>query len=354
MPEFLIPPWFQYVGPDKLEMNIASVVWGISLAVALFSASKASRQSWKVWRRIRGTNTYIVLVWVEWVSSVIMSVVTWAFLYGTIPSSFQIFFVIVTLWSLQVQCIIQIIINRLSFLTRNKKKVNWMRWSAALLLTCINISVYTIWIPARLQISETYIHINEIWDRTEKGIFLALDAGLNIYSSTLLIANGLEKYYRLYRFNIMMIAFSISLDVSVLLILHVHQAVLIGVMSLANGFIYLQFHPFVYLFKLHIELNVTELLGKIVSLDEGNSDPSASNGGTARKSRLEPSDAGTRGIRMATLITANREFTELRDDGLPKTGIHKTVETEIRYTKGDDDDGSQVSSTRELHIFDRT
>ncbi|KAI1367266.1 hypothetical protein F5Y08DRAFT_336939 [Xylaria arbuscula] len=347
MAGFLIPPWFKYSGPDKLEMNIASAVWGISLTVALFSATKAGRQSWRVWRRTERTNTYIVLVWIEWVSSVVMSVVTWFFLYGTIPSSFPFFFVIVTLWSLQVQCIIQIIINRISLLTRNQRKVNYLKWGTALLLTCINISVYTIWIPARLQISQSYIHLNEIWDRAEKGIFLVVDAGLNIYFVYLvrsrLIANGLEKYYRLYRFNLAMIVFSTSLD-----------AVLIGVMSLANGFIYLQFHPFVYLFKLHIELNITQLLSKIVvGIEEGDSNPSASNGGTGRKTFLDGSSAGTRGIRMATLITANREFTELRDNDLPPNGIQKTVETEIRYTKGDDDDGSQSSSTRELNVFEQ-
>ena len=124
-------------------------------------------------------------------------------------------------------------------------------------------------------------------------------------------------------------------------------------MSLANGFIYLQFHPFVYLFKLHIELNVTELLAKIVGLDEEYSNPSASNGGTGRKAYMDGSSAGARGIRMATLITANRDFAELRDNDLPQTGIHKKVETEIRYTKGDDDGGSQASSTRELHAFER-
>ncbi len=124
-------------------------------------------------------------------------------------------------------------------------------------------------------------------------------------------------------------------------------------MSLANGFIYLQFHPFVYLFKLQIELNVTELLAKIVGLDEGDSNPSLSMGGTLRKSNIKSTNAGARGIRMATLITANREFTELHDEDLPKTGIKKTVETEIRYTKEEDDGVSQSSSTRELHDFDR-
>ncbi|KAI0968632.1 hypothetical protein F4678DRAFT_481842 [Xylaria arbuscula] len=337
---FLIPPWFVDTGPGKDEMNIASIVWGFSLAIAFISATKGGRQSWKVWRRTNSTNAYVILLWVEWTASVIMSVITWFFLYGIVPPSFPFFFVIVTLWSLQVQCIIQIIISRIALLTINKRKMRWLRWGAALLLTAVNISVYTIWIPARLQISKSYIATNEVWDRVEKGIFLIVDASLNIYFVYLvrskLIANGLEKYNRLYRFNVAMIICSTSLD-----------GVLIGVMSLQNGFIYLQFHPFVYLFKLYIELNVTELLAKIVGLDEGSSNPS-----NPTKSHKGHS-TGTRGIRMATLITANRDFTELHDSDLPKTGIQKTVETEIRYTKNDDDGGSQSSSTRELHSFEK-
>ncbi|KAI1419155.1 hypothetical protein F5Y12DRAFT_779474 [Xylaria sp. FL1777] len=344
MAGFLIPPWFQQLEPNKAEMNIASIFWGVSITVALFSAAKGGRQSWKAWKRTQGINTYIALLWTEWTASVIMGAITWFFLWGTIPPSFHFFFAIVTLWSFQLHCIIQIIINRISLLMRNKKKVLWMKWGFAGLLVCINISVYTIWIPARLQISERYHRINEVWDRVEKGIFLLMDAGLNIYFVYLvrsrLIANGLLKYNRLYRFNIVMIVCSTALD-----------GILIGVMSLQDGFIYLQFHPFVYLFKLHIELNLTELLAKIVKLDEGSSGPTGSKEGTGRKLDATGTNAGSAGIRMATLISAKHEFTELHDNDLPKAGIQKTVETKIEYTKQDDDRDSQSSSTRKLHSF---
>lgn len=42
-----------------------------------------------------------------------------------------------------------------------------LKGGVAVLITSINIAVYCIWIPARLQINDTYIHVNEIWDRTE-------------------------------------------------------------------------------------------------------------------------------------------------------------------------------------------
>jgi hypothetical protein len=114
--------------------------------------------------------------------------------------------------------IIQIIINRIALLMRDKTMINRLKWGTAIFLGMVNISVYCIWIPARLQISQTYIQINEIWDRIEKVIFCLIDVAYNVYFIYLvrsrLISNGLNKYNRLFYFNIGMIFFSMSLDVS--------------------------------------------------------------------------------------------------------------------------------------------
>ena len=100
----------------------------------------------------------------------------------------------------------------------DRRRATKIKWIVAVILGLVNISVFCIWIPARLQISETYIHVNEIWDRIEKGIFLIVDAALNFYFiylvRTRLIANGLQKYTPLFRFNIFMVAVSMGLDVS--------------------------------------------------------------------------------------------------------------------------------------------
>lgn len=123
-----------------------------------------------------------------------------------------------------------------------------------LLIGAINISVFIIWMPARLQISSHWIYLNDIWDRVEKGIFLLIDLGLNLYFIYIvrseLIGHGLKKYWNLYWFNVGMIFVSISLDVSpifseacALLALRLnrcmtdtrlHQIILIGVMSLPH------------------------------------------------------------------------------------------------------------------------
>jgi hypothetical protein len=127
--------------------------------------------------------------------------------------------------------LIQIIRNRISLLITSDREKFWLKWGSFLIVLGINISVYCIWIPARLQISPFWIQLNNIWDRIEKAIYLVLDAGLNIYFVVLvkrkLLSSGVTKYYPLFRFNIMMVVLSLSLDV-----------LLIGLMSLPNGLIY--------------------------------------------------------------------------------------------------------------------
>jgi hypothetical protein len=102
----------------------------------------------------------------------------------------------------------------------DQRHADYLKWSVAIFVGLINISVFIIWIPAQLQISQRWIDINTYWDRCEKVLFAVLDISLNIYFVYLvrskLIANGLEKYRKLFRFNLAMIFVSVSLDVSCL------------------------------------------------------------------------------------------------------------------------------------------
>lgn len=120
---------------------------------------------------------------------------------------------------MQMQCIMHIIINRIALIMYDPKQVTRLKISVTLLIGAINISVFIIWMPARLQINSHWIYLNSIWDRVEKGIFAMVDLALNLYFIYLvrreLISHGLTKYRYLYWFNIIMIFFSISLDVSI-------------------------------------------------------------------------------------------------------------------------------------------
>lgn len=62
---------------------------------------------------------------------------------------------IVVLWVFELQLLMQIIINRLSIVMVDKRKAFKLKWGVALCVTLINISVFLIWIPARLQINPT-------------------------------------------------------------------------------------------------------------------------------------------------------------------------------------------------------
>lgn len=93
-----------------------------------------------------------------------------------------------------------------------------LKWIVFAIVLAVNISVFVIWMPARLQINDRWIYLNKIWDRCEKVIFAVIDGVLNGYFIYLvrsrLIENGLTKYIPLYRMNLFLIFLSLSLDVS--------------------------------------------------------------------------------------------------------------------------------------------
>ena len=105
-----------------------------------------------------------------------------------------------------------------------------LKMSLLIAVGIINVSVYVIWIPARMEISHIWVKLNEIWDRVEKVIYLFMDLGLNCYFLYLvrskLISRGLAKYSPLFRFNAGIVVISIAMD-----------AFIIGMMSLPNDLV---------------------------------------------------------------------------------------------------------------------
>ncbi|KAI0886751.1 uncharacterized protein GGS22DRAFT_199113 [Annulohypoxylon maeteangense] len=343
------PPWFVAVRPNKVEMNLSSIVAGISICTGIFSFAKGVLQTRSICAKKNRPNAYVVMVWIEWSVCITMGIICWLYLWGTIPPSFQFFFLLVTLWVFQTQCLIQIIINRIALLVPDQTQIIRMKWGIGIVFGLINLSVYLIWIPARLQINETYIKINDIWDRIEKGIFCMIDVALNVYFIYLvrsgLISNGLTKYMPLFIFNIIMLTFSLSLDI-----------ILIGVMSL--GQIYFQFHPFVYLLKLYIEMNITDLIAKIVREDNRVSYASktfATKAGAAAAAKFN--GTGTlvcsSETRLATPTNNTRYSQELQeinsqDDNPfkanPNCGIRKTVVTEVQHVEDLERQASRINN----------
>jgi hypothetical protein len=56
-------------------------------------------------------------------------------------------------WCIQVQLLLQIIINRIRVIVPDRRRSKWIMIGTAVFVTAINISVFNIWIPARLQVN---------------------------------------------------------------------------------------------------------------------------------------------------------------------------------------------------------
>ncbi|KAI1029137.1 hypothetical protein LB503_013316 [Fusarium chuoi] len=74
---FLIPDRYVREVPGEVDMNTASIFWGFSLGVAVFSVAKASEQSWRAWKRRRRVTSYVAMIWAVWFSSMVLGCLAW-------------------------------------------------------------------------------------------------------------------------------------------------------------------------------------------------------------------------------------------------------------------------------------
>ncbi|KAH7108888.1 hypothetical protein B0J13DRAFT_517139 [Dactylonectria estremocensis] len=224
------------------------------------------------------------MIWTLLLANILQSVINWLFIRGDLKGNFGFFFGSVILWTLQTQLALQIIANRLGLVMVNKKKVKYLRLALLVAVGIVNIAVACIWIPARLTQSKRLLHINDIWDHTEKVLYLLMDLALNsVFLHKVrreLIADGLTKYKLLFNFNVASVAISLSMDI-----------LIIVMMSLPNPFLYAVFHPVAYSVKLIIEIMMADLIAKIVrSRNELNSYRSATNTNGTRVPELRTWD----------------------------------------------------------------
>ena len=135
--------------------------------------------------------------------------------------SLPLLFGLLITWVLQLQLLMQIIINRVALIVEHRTTARNLKWGTAALVTAINISVFSIWIPSHLSppVSQTFVNINDIWDKVEKVLILIVDAGLNWFflstvKNRLVRQHGLTKYAPLVGFNAKLMVLSIGMDVS--------------------------------------------------------------------------------------------------------------------------------------------
>lgn len=233
------------------DMKVATLAFGWTLGFGYFV-------TWHAIQQTKRPNAFIIMCWLEILVCAIFAIICWLYLCGIIKYSFWFYFTILTTWALQVQFLLQIIVNRICILLSTPRQRFWLKFIVAAWITAINISVYCIWVPAKLQISERYHDINVWWDRIEKCLYLVTDGILNwMFIKSIkqrLLAVGLKKYDKLVRFNEKIIAVSLAMDV-----------LIITMMSHPNDFVYMQFHPVAYMVKLEIEMCMSKLMIKVAT-----------------------------------------------------------------------------------------
>lgn len=173
--------------------------------------------------------------------------------------SVPVLFFILFFWVFEIQLLMQIIINRIALIAEHRSTIFKLKWGTVIVITSINIAVFCIWIPSHTvpPISQTYVKINNVWDKVSKVLILIVDAGLNWYflrtvKIRLVQQHGLTKYAPLVGFNGKLMVLSIAMD-----------ALLIGLMFLPNQVVYVQFHPVVYMVKLNIEMSMASLVVRL-------------------------------------------------------------------------------------------
>ncbi|CAF3532397.1 unnamed protein product [Fusarium graminearum] len=318
------------------DIKLASIAMGFTLGFGLLTVWEA----WKQTRRNRNPlrSTYIYMLWGEIAANLVITVIGWVFLDGLIGPTVPVLFFILFCWVFEVQLLMQIIVNRISIIAEHRSTVFKLKWGTATIITLVNIAVFVIWIPSHTvpPVSETFVKVNVVWDRMSKVIILLVDAGLNWYflrtvKKRLVEQHNLKKYEPLVGFNAKLMVVSILMD-----------GMLIGLMSLPNQVVFIQFHPVAYMVKLNIEMSMAKLITRLAKGE--NSDdyyPSLSHSGRGRSTNRLEDAPWTNGVNNVQLTHRSKVVAGDSDDDLPGMprnhngpGIHQRTEFQVTVENG--------------------
>ncbi|KAL4947988.1 hypothetical protein BDW69DRAFT_189682 [Aspergillus filifer] len=239
-------------------MDVSVFFFGLFLGFFIFTMECVIRQMIHIWKRTQSfTHAYLWMIWLESLVNLLFASTTRMYVDGLV-TSLAYYITAVTLWAFQTQLLSQIIANRIALIMVSKRKSHQLRWALFIAIGAINIAVAFIWIPAHLNSATPFrIRLNVIFEHVEKSFFLLVDLGLNLYFLYLvryrLIAEGLSKYWTLYKFNVGFVVISTIMD-----------GFLLGLLSLPDHFAYVQFAPVTYTVKLYLELQMAQLISKVV------------------------------------------------------------------------------------------
>ncbi|TDZ17850.1 hypothetical protein Cob_v009176 [Colletotrichum orbiculare MAFF 240422] len=325
----------------KTDYQIASLAAGFTIGFGFLTVWEAMKQTKRNRNPLR--SSYVYMMWGEILANMIITIIGWLFLDGVLGPTVPVLFVILLLWVFEIQLLMQIIINRIAVIAESQRTILWLKWGTAVVITMINIAVFCVWIPAHLvpPVNDTFVHINHYWDRISKVLILLVDAGLNYYflrvvQKRLLAQHGLVKYKPLVGFNAKLMILSIAMD-----------AMLIGLMSLPNQVVYIQFHPVAYMVKLNIEMSMASLITRLArDKDSGfrfnslsYSSPQSNGPRTGHNNNHNATDAhrgdletGLKSYHRASVGAAPPDLEDAGRINHP-AGIHRRVDVEVRIDR---------------------
>ncbi|KAF4451275.1 hypothetical protein F53441_5696 [Fusarium austroafricanum] len=316
------------------DYKVASMALGFTLGFGFLTVWQAIQQTQRNRNPLR--STYIFMIWGEIVVNAGLAVLGYLFLNGIIKPGIPIFFSILFLWVFEIQLLLQIIINRISIIAESRQMIWKLKWGTAGVVTCINIAVFCIFIPSHMDppVSQTFVTINKYWDRMSKILICLIDAGLNwhflrIVQQRLLKESRLTKYKPLVSFNAKLMIVSVAMDI-----------LLIGLMSLPNQTVFIQFHPVVYLVKLNIEMSMANLITQLARKQMTDElYPSINYSTTPRNPASQDPERGNKsqGFTASIQMTHKSKIASTSEESLDRisevsdlpNGIHRQIEVKI-------------------------
>ncbi|POW23110.1 hypothetical protein PSHT_00510 [Puccinia striiformis] len=175
------------------DHDLAGVVFGFTLGFGFFVICNAVKRTRKVY-------TFTIMTWL---TILVTSASAWMVFFNlenVVHRPLAYYVVLSILWSIQSQCVLQIIVNRIVLIWGNPAHIRWLRWGVFSWVSLINISA----IPARIQVSPAYAKFQAVWEPSE-----SKDIDIKWSNEILMFSNELVK------FNILVIGLSIALDLGI-------------------------------------------------------------------------------------------------------------------------------------------
>ncbi|KAG9550246.1 hypothetical protein KCU97_g19971, partial [Aureobasidium melanogenum] len=256
------------------DYQVAACAAGFTLGFGYLTTVRAVHQTRANRNPLR--SAYIYMIWGEIVANLVLGILCWLWLKDIVHNGAVLLFFILFFYVFEVQFLMQIIINRISIISERKATAQRLKIVTAVVISCINIAVFCIFIPSHLSPppSKVFVHINKYWDRCSKILIMLVDAFLNWYfiyvvKARLVKQHGLRKYKPLVAYYTRLGIISVCMDL-----------MLIGLMSLPNGIVFVQFHPVAYMVKLNIEMSMADMIIKVARSNEQDMNFGSSSEGT--------------------------------------------------------------------------